>query len=91
MTVWTPSPRTSSIHFLGRGFPGKALVVSIDKITAVRTFDKVQCFWQERIEENRHALARGVLTAEETDLTEREISFMRTTDMAVVISQSRTK
>ena len=24
-------------HFLGRGFPGKALVVSIDKVTAVRT------------------------------------------------------
>jgi type I restriction enzyme R subunit len=31
-------------HFLGRGFPGKGLVVSIDKVTAVRTFEKVQRF-----------------------------------------------
>ena len=29
-------------HFLGRGFPGKGMVVSIDKITAVCTFEKVQ-------------------------------------------------
>ena len=36
-------------HFLGRGFPGKALVVSIDKITTVRTFAKVQRFWAERL------------------------------------------
>jgi len=24
-------------HFLGRGFPGKAMVISIDKLTALRT------------------------------------------------------
>ena len=36
-------------HFLGRGFPGKALVVSIDKATAVRMFEKVQRFWAERL------------------------------------------
>lgn len=76
-------------HFLGRGFPGKALVVSIDKVTAVRTFHKVRRFWAERLEEDERALARGDLTAEEADLAEREISFMRTTDMAVVISQSQ--
>lgn len=29
-------------HFLGRGFAGKAMVVSVDKATAVRTFNKVQ-------------------------------------------------
>src|ERR1019366_3105889 len=42
-------------HFLGRGFPGKALVVSIDKVTAVRTYDKVQRFWAERIAKNEAA------------------------------------
>jgi len=76
-------------HFLGRGFPGKALVVSIDKITAVRTFDKVQRIWSERIERNEQILARGGATPEETDLLERELSFMRKTDMAVVISQAQ--
>ncbi len=76
-------------HFLGRGFPGKALVVSIDKVTAVRTYTKVQRFWAERLAKNQDALANGGLTPEQTDLVEREISFMRTTDMAVVISQSQ--
>ena len=76
-------------HFLGRGFPGKALVVSIDKVTAVRTYDKVQRFWTERIEKNQQDLRRGDLTPEQADLVEREISFMRATDMAVVISQSQ--
>src|SRR5207302_6116327 len=37
-------------HFLGRGFPGKALVVSIDKVTAVRPFEKVHKVWMERLE-----------------------------------------
>ena len=30
------------LHFMGRGFQGKAMVVSIDKATAVRMYDKVQ-------------------------------------------------
>jgi type I restriction enzyme, R subunit len=76
-------------HFLGRGFPGKALVVSIDKVTAVRTFDKVQRFWAERLARNEQNLARDDLTPEQADLLAREISFMRNTDMAVVISQSQ--
>jgi type I restriction enzyme R subunit len=73
-------------HFLGRGFPGKALVVSIDKITAVRTYNKVQRFWKERIEQNQASLAGDTLTPEQEDLVKRELSFMRNIDMAVVIS-----
>ncbi len=76
-------------HFLGRGFPGKALVVSIDKVTTVRTFDKVQKFWKQRLRHNEQALLKGDLSPEKTDLLEHEISFMRATDMAVVISQSQ--
>lgn len=76
-------------HFLGRGFAGKALVVSIDKATAVRTFDKVRSVWASRLERNQQALVKSGLTSEQTDLLAREISFMRNTDMAVVISQSQ--
>ncbi len=76
-------------HFLGRGFPGKALVVSIDKITAVRTYEKVQRFWAERLEHSKQAIAGGGLTEDEHDRLVREIVFMRNTDMAVVISQSQ--
>ena len=32
-------------HFLGRGFVGKAMVVSIDKATALKMHDKVRTHW----------------------------------------------
>jgi type I restriction enzyme R subunit len=76
-------------HFLGRGFPGKAMVVSIDKITTVRTFEKVQRLWTERLERDEGELRRGGLTPERADLLTKEVAFMRGTDMAVVISQSQ--
>jgi type I restriction enzyme R subunit len=76
-------------HFLGRGFPGKAMVVSIDKITTVRTFQKVQRLWTERLERDEGQLRRGGLTSERADLLAKEVAFMRGTDMAVVISQSQ--
>ena len=76
-------------HFLGRGFPGKALVVSIDKVTTVRTFEKFQRYWKERLERDQEALLNPDLDDEQKDLVNREISFMRATDMAVVISQSQ--
>ena len=76
-------------HFLGRGFPGKGLVVSIDKVTAVRTFEKVQQHWKQRLEANEARLKSNGLGPEEHDLLSQEIAFMRSTDMAVVISQSQ--
>ena len=33
-------------HYMGRGVLAKAMVISIDKATAVRTFDKVQKHWK---------------------------------------------
>jgi type I restriction enzyme, R subunit len=77
------------IHFLGRGFPGKAMVVSIDKATAVRTYLKVQAAWEVRLKRDEERLTSGKLDADERDLLEQESAFMRSTDMAVVISQSQ--
>src|SRR5262249_38255875 len=37
-------------HFLGRGFQGKAMVVSIDKATALRMHDKVRKHWKAETE-----------------------------------------
>ena len=76
-------------HFLGRGFPGKAMVVSIDKVTTLRTFEKVQRFWAERLQQDEERLQHGGLTSADKDLLEREIAYMRETDMAPVISQSQ--
>ncbi len=73
-------------HFTGRGFRGKAMVVSIDKATAVRMYDKVQKYWQKKIAglELKAQGASGPVKEEAEDL----IQFMKTTDMAVVVSPS---
>ena len=44
-------------HFMGRGVLAKAMVISIDKATAVRTFDKVQKHWKVAIAKLRQELA----------------------------------
>ncbi|HVS20916.1 MAG TPA: type I restriction enzyme endonuclease domain-containing protein [Pyrinomonadaceae bacterium] len=74
-------------HFTGRGFQGKAMVISIDKATAVRMYDRVQKYWNRYLGE----LSAKLATCEETERSELEdkIKFMRETDMAVVVSQSQ--
>src|SRR5665811_66913 len=37
-------------HFMGRGLRGKAMVISIDKATAVRIYDKVQVYWKKHLD-----------------------------------------
>ncbi|MFW9880730.1 MAG: type I restriction endonuclease subunit R, partial [Candidatus Thorarchaeota archaeon] len=38
-------------HYLSRGYSGKAMVVSIDKFTTVKMYDKVQHYWESKIDE----------------------------------------
>jgi type I restriction enzyme, R subunit len=37
------------LHFMGRGFRGKAMVVSVDKATALRMYDKVLKYWKMQL------------------------------------------
>jgi type I restriction enzyme R subunit len=74
-------------HFMGRGFSGKAMVVSIDKVTAVRMYDKVQRYWKQykqRLVDEKHTAAP--VRAEEL---RHQIEYMTNTEMAVVVSQSQ--
>ncbi len=86
-------------HFLGRGFVGKAMVVSIDKATALRMHDKVKAHWAaetQRVQKELGELAyqpRGGETTQEqarrdarmTELKAR-LDVLTTTDMAVIVS-----
>ncbi|OYV31920.1 MAG: deoxyribonuclease HsdR [Thiomonas sp. 20-64-9] len=86
-------------HFLGRGFVGKAMVVSIDKATALRMYDKVRKYWSEetaRVQKELGELAYrpggGEMTPEQArrdarraELKQR-LEVLTTTDMAVIVS-----
>ena len=72
-------------HFMGRGFRGKAMVVSIDRATAVRMYDKVQRHWGEYLEDLRRQRDRAS-DATQQERLEADIRYMDETDMAVVVS-----
>ncbi len=74
-------------HFTGRGFAGKAMVVCIDKATAVRMYDKVSKYWKQEIEILKKELA--ITHKEKREEIKSKIRYMKETDMAVVVSQSQ--
>ena len=74
-------------HFVNRGFRGKAMYVAIDKATAVRMYDLVAAEWARYLAE-----LEGEMAAKpelERPHLEARIEFMRSTDMAVVVSQAQ--
>jgi type I restriction enzyme R subunit len=86
-------------HFLGRGFVGKAMVVSIDKATALRMHDKVKKHWAAetaRVQKELGELAYGPRGGEQSlDQAQRDVRLaelrtrlevLTTTDMAVIVS-----
>lgn len=73
-------------HFPRRGFLGKGMVVSVDKYTAVKMFNKVQHYW----EEEKKSLIKernGAKTLEEREKLTARIDYMSKVEMAVVISE----
>jgi type I restriction enzyme, R subunit len=75
------------VHFMGRGFHGKAMVVAVDKATAIRMYDKVKKYWNIHLA----ALQAELETCDPLERPELEtkIRYMQSTDMAVVISQGQ--
>ena len=74
-------------HFVTRGYRGKAMMVCIDKATAVSMYDRVQRYWKEYLAELKSEQARA--QGDERETIAEKINVMETTDMAVVVSQSQ--
>jgi type I restriction enzyme R subunit len=81
-------------HFLGRGFQGKAMVVSIDKATALRMHDKVRAHWAAERDRVELELAESTSYTSQSDAAKTEelrarLRVLTTTDMAVVVSPAQ--
>ena len=75
-------------HFPRRGFLGKGMVVSVDKYTAVKMYDKVQHYWKierQKIVQERNAAK----TKEERDRLKNILNYMDSVEMAVIISEEQ--
>lgn len=73
-------------HFPRRGFRGKGMVISVDKFTAVKMYDKVSRYWQDEIKKLNGEIIRCTDEEERNRLKE-ILDYMRNLEMAVVISE----
>lgn len=72
-------------HFVMREYRGKAMVVAVDRYTAVKYYNAVNAYWPEfrkkLVQEKAHAA-----TTDERDKFQRAIEYMDYVERAVVIS-----
>ena len=74
-------------HYMNRGYMGKAMVVSIDKLTAVKMYFKVKEQWNKEIERLKEQIKTASNT--EANILKVKLRYMQETDMAVIVSSSQ--
>ena len=73
-------------HFPRRGYLGKGMVVTIDKFTAVKMYDKVKRLWEEEKRNIQRQINEEKDKVAKDDLKQ-TLEWMRKTDMAVILSE----
>jgi type I restriction enzyme R subunit len=73
-------------HFPRRGYLGKGMVVSLDKFTAVKMYDKVQIRWKKEIKELRGKI-KSSKNEDERQLLQKRLDYMRSVAMSVIVSE----
>lgn len=89
--ILTSEPRLRAVaedfvnHYTNIWKAGKAMVVSIDKVTCVRMYRFVQEYWNLKIVDLEKKAAAGFLDSEDRE----KLEWMKKTEMNVVISQEQ--
>ena len=73
-------------HFPRRGYLGKGMVVTIDKFTAVKMYDKVKRLFEQEKRTIQRQINESADQAEKDELR-RVLEWMRKMDMAVIVSE----
>ena len=73
-------------HFPRRGYLGKGMIISVDKFTAVKMYDKVQKYWKEEIKNLVGRISKCTGEAEKNRL-QKIRAYIQNVEMAVVISE----
>tara|TARA_B100001123_G_scaffold3107_1_gene4133 strand:+ start:41139 stop:44285 length:3147 start_codon:yes stop_codon:yes gene_type:complete len=74
-------------HYTSRGNRGKAMVISIDKSTAVRMYEKVQKYWIKYLEDFKEKITQAA--DKDKEALQDIYNYHSETDMAVVVSSSQ--
>ncbi|MEW6711687.1 MAG: HsdR family type I site-specific deoxyribonuclease, partial [Candidatus Riflebacteria bacterium] len=73
-------------HFPNRGYLGKGMVISVDKFTSVKMYDKVQKYWKEETK-NLVGLINKTPDGQKKEVLKKKLEYMRSVEMAVIISE----
>lgn len=74
------------VHFPQRGYLGKGMVISVDKFTCVKMYDKVQTHWKTEIKRLVGAISK-IADGAYKERYKKQLDFMRSMEMAVVVSE----
>lgn len=76
-------------HFPRRGYLGKGMIISVDKFTAIKMYDKVSQRWKEEIKR-----LRGLINTSQNDIEKNRfrniVEYMKKVEMAVIVSDPKT-
>ena len=75
-------------HYTDLWTSGKAMFVSYNKVTCVRMYDYVQEYWQKEIKHLEEKISKCD-SQQEVQEMERKLEWMKSTEMAVVVSQEQ--
>ena len=79
--------RDFTMHYSDLWTSGKAMFVCLNKVTCVRMYDLVQKYWAEEITRLEKTVKHA--TQQEAQELQRKLTWMKETEMAVVISQEQ--
>ncbi|MBQ8606529.1 MAG: type I restriction endonuclease subunit R [Clostridia bacterium] len=91
--IITSEPRLDTIardfveHYSELWTTGKAMFVCVNKVTCVRMYNLAQKYWTEKIAELEAELK--VATQQEAQELQRKLTWMKETEMAVIVSQEQ--
>lgn len=74
-------------HFVGRGFLGKGMVISVDKFATVMMYDYVREAWQKKIKDITESMGKMDFDSEAYKQWRTIRDWMRKTEMAVIVSE----
>ncbi|MFZ4752819.1 MAG: type I restriction endonuclease subunit R [Chitinophagaceae bacterium] len=75
-------------HFNERGYQGKAMLVALDKPTAVRMYDLIRKYWAEYTTELKQKIAKANDIEEEQEL-KRKLKKVEETEVCVIVSSEQ--
>ena len=76
-------------HFCNRGYKGKAMFIALDKLIAVKMHDLIKKHWYLYIEQLEREIARGNYGDQELLEKNRELEWIRETEICVVVSSEQ--